>query len=158
MTSHHTPTPDVSRVRDTPLDRRTTSSSLASSTQRYSIGSSDAGESSAAASKRNSDATLNDDNVVADVAKDGKRGHRSHRSRNSVRSQIFVRVDPHGLSHHGAGDNLKPTSRGVLILTRLGWLSTFVIRISFEQPSCGKSCFSPARIIARQGEDDSSKQ
>jgi len=83
MTSSPDPTPDVSRVRDAPLDRRTTSSS----TQRYSIGSSEAGESSAAAGKRNSDATLNDDTLAASIAKDGKRSHRSHRSRNSVRSR-----------------------------------------------------------------------
>jgi hypothetical protein len=82
-----------------PLERRTTSSTLSSSNKRYSLTSNETGESSTATSKRDSLATtqLNDGltdgstekNGRLDVSmsdkpvKDGRGSHRSHRSRSS---------------------------------------------------------------------------
>lgn len=68
------------------LERRTTSSTLSNSIARFSVGSSDTGESSSAASKRNSDATWNDVPEAGSGRHNGSpaRGNqRSHRSRNS---------------------------------------------------------------------------
>ncbi|PVH83995.1 hypothetical protein DL98DRAFT_411994 [Cadophora sp. DSE1049] len=94
MTSSHHAHPDSSRSQDdSPLDRRTTSSSTFSASNRFSIGSSETGESSRAASKRNSLRTSdsihdlpNGDAGTLEVekpVKDGRGSHRSHRSRTS---------------------------------------------------------------------------
>ncbi|KAL2060640.1 hypothetical protein VTL71DRAFT_9281 [Oculimacula yallundae] len=94
MTSTHAQ-PDSSRSNDdSPYDRRTNSSTF-STNNRFSIGSSETGESSRAASKRNSlrtsgsidqlhngDADTGNLEAVKQV-KDGRGSHRSHRSRNS---------------------------------------------------------------------------
>lgn len=71
-----------------PLDRRTTSSTFGSA-NRYSIASSETGESSRAVSKRNSlaigdAAERHDEGLdVGKQVKDGRGSHRSHRSKNS---------------------------------------------------------------------------
>ena len=94
MTSSHHAQPDSSRSQDeSPLDRRATSSSTVSACNRFSIGSSETGESSRAASKRNSLRTSdsihdvpNGDAGTLDVeepVKDGRGSRRSHRSRTS---------------------------------------------------------------------------
>jgi hypothetical protein len=92
---------DSSRSRDasssSPLERRTTSSTFSSSlTKKFSAGSSETGESSTAASKRNSliISGLNETSIdeaaektgaltVVRQVKDARGSHRSHRSRNS---------------------------------------------------------------------------
>jgi hypothetical protein len=76
------------------LDRRTTPSTFASSNNRSSIGSHETGESSTAASKRNSltihgmtdgsaDTNRNDSSDIEQPANDGKGSFRSHRNRAS---------------------------------------------------------------------------
>ncbi|KAH6720604.1 hypothetical protein BKA61DRAFT_595187 [Leptodontidium sp. MPI-SDFR-AT-0119] len=93
MTSSQHALPDSSRSHDdSPLDRRTNSSTFSAS-NRFSIGSSETGESSRAASKRNSlrtsdsiDRLPNGDAGTLEVekpVKDGRGSHRSHRSRTS---------------------------------------------------------------------------
>ena len=95
MTSNHQNAANDLRNRDAatiaPLERRTTSSSYSTS-NRFSIASNDTGESTAAASKRNSlaadpgnvqiDGTV-DSLQAAKPVKDGRGSHRSHKSRNS---------------------------------------------------------------------------
>lgn len=93
MTSTPNASFELLRSRDgltnSPLQRRTTSSTFSGSTKGYSVASSDAGESSTAASKRNSFATTADENMESEdvlkapKGKDGRGSHRSHRSRNS---------------------------------------------------------------------------
>ncbi|KAH6672257.1 hypothetical protein B0J14DRAFT_69657 [Halenospora varia] len=100
MTSNTNAAPDVPSNRDastaSPLDRRTTSSTFSSSRAGHSYGSSETGESSRAASQRNSltiggvydgedgeDGVGNGDLLVPKIAKDGRGSHRSHRSRTS---------------------------------------------------------------------------
>ncbi|KAK0113434.1 hypothetical protein ONS95_013692 [Cadophora gregata] len=93
MTSTHDAHPDSSRSQDdSALDRRTNSSTFSAS-NRFSIGSSETGESSRAASKRSSLRTSdsikdlpNGDAGTPDAekpVKDGRGSHRSHRSRRS---------------------------------------------------------------------------
>ncbi|KAH7327052.1 hypothetical protein BKA65DRAFT_509832 [Rhexocercosporidium sp. MPI-PUGE-AT-0058] len=92
MASSQHALPDSSRSHDSPLDRRTNSSTF-SADNRFSIGSSETGESSRAASKRNSlrtsdsrDQLPNGDAGTLEVekpVKDGRGSHRSHRSRTS---------------------------------------------------------------------------
>ncbi|KAH7379876.1 hypothetical protein BKA64DRAFT_686530 [Cadophora sp. MPI-SDFR-AT-0126] len=94
MTSSHHAHPDSSRSQDdSPIDRRTKTSSTFSVSNRFSLGSSETGESSRAASKRNSLRTSNSINdlptgdagdlEVEKPVKDGRGRHRSHRSRTS---------------------------------------------------------------------------
>ena len=103
MTSNPKSSHDLPKSRDassnSPLERRTTSSTLSSSNKRFSIASNETGESSRTASKRNSLATapFNDVSTAGVVGNDGNldvsetdkmvqdsRGsHRSHRTRNS---------------------------------------------------------------------------
>ena len=73
-----------------PLERHTTSTSLSDSNHRFSFQSSDTGESSKAASARNSvgahsNGGIDSKDNTLEVApiKDGRGSHRSHRSRNS---------------------------------------------------------------------------
>jgi hypothetical protein len=96
MTSN--PNADTTRSRDSssPLERRTTSGNFSSLTNRVSNASAETGESSAAASKRNSLITSGLNDGAADDAgghkgildverpvRNGKGSHRSHRSRKS---------------------------------------------------------------------------
>ncbi|KAH8669647.1 hypothetical protein BGZ60DRAFT_407996 [Tricladium varicosporioides] len=100
MTSNANAAPDVTSSRDAsttaPFDRHTTSSTFLSSQAGRSYGSSETGESSRAASQRNSltiggvyDGEDGEDRIgyadlqVPKVAKDGRGSHRSHRSRTS---------------------------------------------------------------------------
>jgi len=91
MTSNPKASLEIPRSKDdanSPVERRTTSSTFSSSTKTYSIGSDETGESSRAGSRRASVATLDgiDDNGNENNPKTstpGKDARRSHRSRNS---------------------------------------------------------------------------
>ncbi|KAA8576093.1 hypothetical protein MFRU_009g00460 [Monilinia fructicola] len=111
-----------------PIERRTTSSTYSSSNQRYSHDSSEAGESSTAASNRNSFATstLNEDegeqqggldgNIEDRTRKDGRSNHRVHNKSRSgggflLSNSLFHRSSepsPTAATEH------QPRSRGLL--------------------------------------------